>query len=158
MCLLFFIEFVFFTILYPFENYEKCFLFRIKSSFCSPDIQIFVFSSSSLFFPVSHCIRVWFKRNPKVYDVIICQNKNLITHFVWYLGKKNKVWHWNFVHWLSIKWGTFLWKNHAENLHQKLARDPFLILLNNPKKPLHARNSFLNKIFWKRILKEPEKS
>ena len=30
---------------------------------------------------------------------------------------------------------------------QKLAPDPFLILLNNPKQPLHARNSFKNKIF-----------
>ena len=40
-------------------------------------------------------------------------------------------------------------KNHAENEHQKLARDPFSILLNNPKQPLHARNSFKNKIFLK---------
>ena len=34
-------------------------------------------------------------------------------------------------------------------MHQKLAPDPFLILLNNPKQPLHARNSFKNKIFLK---------
>ena len=27
-------------------------------------------------------------------------------------------------------------------MHQKLAPDPFLILLNNPKQPLQARNSF----------------
>ena len=40
-----------------------------------------------------------------------------------------------------IKEGTFLWKNHAQNVHQMLAPDPFLILLNNPKQPLHARNS-----------------
>ena len=35
-------------------------------------------------------------------------------------------------------------KNHAENVHQKLVPDPFLILVNNPnpKQPLHARNSF----------------
>ena len=39
-------------------------------------------------------------------------------------------------------------------MHQKLAPDPFLILLNNPKQPLHARNSFENKIFWKRIIKK----
>ena len=43
-------------------------------------------------------------------------------------------------------------------MHQKLAPDPFSILLNNPKQPLHARNSFFNKIFWKRIIKKPEKS
>ena len=42
---------------------------------------------------------------------------------------------------------TFSWKNHAENVHQKLFPDPFLILLNNPKQPLHARNYFQNKIF-----------
>ena len=36
-------------------------------------------------------------------------------------------------------------------MHQKLAPDPFLILLNNPKQQLHGRNSFLNKIY---ILKE----
>ena len=27
----------------------------------------------------------------------------------------------------------FYGKNHAENVHQKTAPDPFLILLNNPK-------------------------
>ena len=54
-----------------------------------------------------------------------------------------------------MKYRTFLWKNHAEKMHQKLAPDPFLILLNNPKQPLHARNSLLNKISWKRIIKKP---
>ena len=42
----------------------------------------------------------------------------------------------------SIKYRTLLWKNHAENVHQELAPDPFLILLNNPTQSLHARNSF----------------
>ena len=37
-------------------------------------------------------------------------------------------------------------KNDAENMHQKLASDPFLILLNNPKQTLHARNFFKNNI------------
>ena len=32
-------------------------------------------------------------------------------------------------------------------MHQKLAPDPFLILLNNPKQPLDARNCFKNKKF-----------
>ena len=40
---------------------------------------------------------------------------------------------------------------------QKLAPNPFLILLNNPKQPLHARKSFRNKTFWKRIIKKPQK-
>ena len=38
-------------------------------------------------------------------------------------------------------------ENHAKNVHQKLVPDPFLILLNNPEQPLHARNSYKNKIF-----------
>ena len=38
---------------------------------------------------------------------------------------------------------------------QKLAPDPFLILLNNQKQPLHTRNSFKNKVFWKSIIKKP---
>ena len=40
---------------------------------------------------------------------------------------------------------TFLWNNHAENVHQKV--DLFKILVNNPKQPFHARNFFENKIF-----------
>ena len=88
LCPLFFIKFLFFTKLWPPKNYDKCFLFYLKSSFRSWDIQIFVFSSSRLFFSVSHYIRGWFKRNLKVYDVINCLNKNLITHFAWYLGKE----------------------------------------------------------------------
>ena len=38
-------------------------------------------------------------------------------------------------------------ENHAENLHENLVPDPFLILVNNLKHPLHARNSFENTIF-----------
>ena len=38
-------------------------------------------------------------------------------------------------------------ENHAENAHQKLVPEPFLILVNNPKQSLHARNYFKNKIF-----------
>ena len=41
---------------------------------------------------------------------------------------------------------NILQKNHAKNMHQKLAPDPFLILLSNPKQRLDARNSFENKI------------
>ena len=38
-----------------------------------------------------------------------------------------------------------------KNVHQKLVPNPFLILVNNTKQPLHARNSFKNKTY---ILKE----
>ena len=37
-------------------------------------------------------------------------------------------------------------KNYAENVHHKLVPDPFLILRNKPKQPLHARNYFKIKI------------
>ena len=38
-------------------------------------------------------------------------------------------------------------ENHTENMHQNLVPDPFFILVNNTKQPLHARNYFKNKIF-----------
>ena len=41
----------------PSETMENVFLFHVKSSFCSRDIQIFTFPSSPLFLPVSHCFR-----------------------------------------------------------------------------------------------------
>ena len=63
-------------------------LFHPKSSFRSRNIHIFVFSSSPLFFTVSHYCRGWSKKNLKVYDIINCLNKNLITHFVWYRKKE----------------------------------------------------------------------
>ena len=69
---------------------KKCFLFNLKSSFRSRDIQIFVFLSFPLFLPVGHCFRGWSKINLKVYDVINCLNKNSITHFVWYLEKEKR--------------------------------------------------------------------
>ena len=74
----------------PLCNYTKCFLFHLKSSFRSRDIQIFIFPSSPQFFPVSHWLRGWFKINFEVYDVSICLNKNLITHFAWYLEKEKR--------------------------------------------------------------------
>ena len=43
-------------------------------------------------------------------------------------------------------------------MHQSLVPDHFFIFANNRKQPLHAINSFKNKIFWKRIMKYPLKS
>ena len=71
----------------PSNNYEKCFSFHLKTFFLSRDIQIFVFPTSPQFFPVSHWLKGWFKINLKAYNVSICLNKNLITHFNWYLEK-----------------------------------------------------------------------
>ena len=39
---------------------------------------------------------------------------------------------------------TFSWKNHAEIIHRKPVQEPYLILMNNPEQPLHARNCFKN--------------
>ena len=36
-------------------------------------------------------------------------------------------------------------------MYQKLVPDPLLILVNNPKQQLHARNSFKNKIYERRL-------
>ena len=40
------------------------------------------------FFPISHYFRGWSKKSLKIYDAINYLNKNLITHFVWYLEKE----------------------------------------------------------------------
>ena len=64
------------------KTMKNVFLFHLRSSFCSPDIQIFVFSSSSLLFPVSHCFSGLFKKNLKIYGVINYLDQNLIIHFV----------------------------------------------------------------------------
>ena len=36
---------------FPFKNDEKCFLFHVKSSFCSQDIYIFILTFLSLLYP-----------------------------------------------------------------------------------------------------------
>ena len=152
MCLLFFTKLLFSTKWQPFKNYEKCLLFHLKSSFCSQDIQFFLFPPSPLFLPVNHCGRCCLKINLQVYDVINCLNKNLITHFVWYLGKVNRY----DIEILSIDrvlnkedfYGKIMQK-----MHQKLVTNPFSVLVNNPKQPFHARNSFENKIFERGLSK-----
>ena len=74
----------------PLNNYEKCFLFHLKSSFRSQDIQFLYFQLPFIFYLVSHWLRGWFKINRKVFDVSIFLNKNVITHFVWYLKKEKR--------------------------------------------------------------------
>ena len=152
MCPPFFIKFLFFTKGKPFESHEKCFLFHLKSSFYSWDIQIFVFSSSPLFSAVSHCLRGWSKKNPKFYDVISCLSKNLLTHFVWYLEKE-------------LRCDTETLSNNRElrNIFTakpcrksapKASPRPLFNFAKNPKQPLHATNSFKTKVFWERIIKK----
>ena len=59
--------------------------FHLKSYFHSQDIQIFVLLSSPLFFPLSHCLRGWSKKNLKIYDIINCLNKSFIYIFIYYI-------------------------------------------------------------------------
>ena len=81
----------------------------------------------------------------------------MITHFVWYLEKEksydaetlliDRVL--NKYHFYKIK--------IMQKMLLKLIPDPFVILVNNPKQPLDARNSFKNKIFWKHYQKAMKK-
>ena len=41
-------------------------------------------------------------------------------------------------------WKIFFMEKYAWNVHQKIVPDPFLILVNNSKKPLHTKNFFKN--------------
>ena len=124
----------------PSETVEDVFYFIEKALFVLKIFnQIFVFPSSPHFLPVSHCFRGWSKINLKVYDVINCLNKNLITHFVWYLEKEKSY----DIETLSIDrvlnkkhfYGKIIQKMYV---HQKLVLDPFFILVDNPKQPLDA--------------------
>ena len=72
------------------KTVKKCFLFHLKSSFHSRDIQFFVFLSVPCFLPVDHCFRGWSKFNLKVHDAINCLNKNSIMHFLWYMEKEKR--------------------------------------------------------------------
>ena len=108
------------------KKYEWCFLFHLKISFRSRDVQIFVFPFFPLFLSVSHCLRARSKVNIKLYDVINRLNKNLITHFVWYLEKEKRY----DIETLAID--AVLNKEHfyekiMQNIcNQKLVPDPFL--------------------------------
>ena len=116
------------------------------------DFCIFVFPC--FFLPVSNCFRGWSNINLIVYGIINCLNKNLITHFLWYLGKKKRYGIESLSTDRVLNKEHFYGKKHTETVHQKLIPDPLLILVNNPKQPLHARNYFESKIFWKMIIKK----
>ena len=82
----------------------------------SRDFQIFVFPSSPLFLPVSHCFRAWSKINLKVYDVINCLNKNLITHFV------QDLWRWKGIAFKLCPWIEYEIRNFfMEKWYRKCA-------------------------------------
>ena len=110
-----------------------------------------------LFFSVCNCFRGWSKISLKGYDVINCLNKNLIAYYNWYLEKEKRY------DIKTLKIDGVLNRKHffrkiMQKMYKNLVLDPFLILLNNPKRPLHAINFFKDKTFWKRIIKKPWKS
>ena len=113
------------------NNYEKCFLFHLKSSFCSRDIQIFVFPTSPQIFPLSHWLREWFKINLKVYDVSICLNKNLITH-LFDISRRKKHMTLRLCQLIEYYVRNIFMEKYAEIMDWKPVQDPFLILVNNP--------------------------
>ena len=132
---------------------EKCFVFHLGSSFSSQEIHFFVFLSFPFFLPVSHCFRGRSKINLKVHDVINFLNKNSISHFVWYPEKEKRY----DIEILSIDGVSdkehFIKKSLIKCAAKGSPRT-FLILVNNPKQLLHARNYLKSKIFWKRIIKK----
>ena len=113
-----------------------------KKLFLPPGIQIFIFPSSPLFLPISHCFRGWLKIN--LYDVISCQNKSLITHFLWYFEKDER----HDIKALSIDRVL----NIIRDILQKMC---MAHLANNLKKSMHARNSFKKRYFERRLSKKP---
>ena len=60
-----FYQIVVFNQMIALEKLWKCFSVDLKSSFCSRDIQIFVFPTSPLFLPASHCVKGCSKINLK---------------------------------------------------------------------------------------------
>ena len=106
-----------------FNNHEKCFLFHLKSSFCSPVIQIFVIPFSPLFLP---CLPL---------------HKTVVESKSWYFEKiidtfKNKE---DLI--LNVKNEKSLWKKYVEKVHQKLVAGPL-------GKKLKTANP-CTKSFWK---------
>ena len=85
------IKFLSFHQMIALQKLWKMLFISSKSSFCSQDIQIFVFPSFPLFLSVGHCFRGWLKINPKIYDTINCPHKNSTTDFVWYLTKEKSM-------------------------------------------------------------------
>ena len=114
---------------------------------------MFVFPSSLLFLPVRHCLGGWSKINLKFYDVINCLNKNLTAPFAWYLGKVKRY---------EIETLSFDRVLNKEHFYGKIMQKilvlessrPLFTLVNISKQPLHARNYFKNKIFWRMIIKK----
>ena len=89
-CVLYFLSNFYFHQMVTLQKPWKMFFVSLKKFFSFSRYSSFCNSVFPLFLPVNHCFRSWFKINLKVYDIINCLNKNLITHFVWYLEKEKR--------------------------------------------------------------------
>ena len=84
------------------------------------------------------------------------QELNNIFCLIFWEGQE--VWHWNFAVDRVLNKKHFYGKIMQKIKCAPKASPRPLFLVNNLKQPLHARNSFKSKIFWKRIIKKPWKS
>ena len=133
--------FYFFLQMIALQKLKNAFYFIWKALFVLEIIKFLYFTPPLFFLPVGRCFRGWSKINLSTFCLISLEEKryDIETLFVDRLLNKEH----------------FYGKSDAENVHQKLVPDPFLISVNNPKQPLHTRNYFKIKIFWKRFIKKP---
>ena len=95
-----FLKKIIFHYMIALQKLWKMFFISSKKLFSFLRYSNFFIPSSPFFVLVSHCFRAWSKINFKVYDVINCLDKNLITHCVWcFAWEGKKAWHWTFVYW-----------------------------------------------------------
>ena len=105
----------------------------------------FLYFCFPFFFLVCYYFRGWQKINLKVYD-INCLNKNLTAKKIYETEIRSIDSVLNKEH--------FYEKIMCKNVPKASPR-PLLNFGKNPKQPLHSRNYFKNKIFWKRIISNP---
>ena len=142
LCLLFFI---FSPNCSPYKFWKMYFI-HIKCCFRPQDIQVFVFLSSPLFFSVGHYFREWMKINLKVFAVMNCLNKNLVTHFVWYLEKGKRYG----IETLSTeRVFNLIWKIWLEKLFRKRAPK------GSPRPPFDFGEPLHQQILLRSIFKKP---
>ena len=72
----------------PSKTMKNVFYFIKKALFVLNILKFLYFRLLLFFFFVCHCLRGWSKKNLKIYDIINCLNKNLITHILFDILRK----------------------------------------------------------------------
>ena len=112
------------------RNKKKCFLFRIKNSFCSWDNQILTFKIL------------------KCHDIIKCQSKKHGTLFTeWIPWEVNTVQSWNY--WLCYHW---IMNQFFDPLNQKCVKLPSFT--NHFSKFTYLLNTMLRHCHWMDFVKK----